>query len=200
MRGVDEACEGGRAAVGAVRRVRVHAVVPPAAVPGEGRDGHQLDRGDAEPPQAVELRDDAVERARVAERPDVELVEDEIAQGQLRPLGDLEGRGVDDAGRACKALGLVARAGIREPAPPVQDEHVVVAGLDRREPAVQAVVLGLERVFDASEEHADVLGLGRPDPELHLAGERHRAEAALVCADRHPAPRYPPVPVSSTGR
>ena len=58
VRGVDEPRQTRRAAVGRVRRERVEAVVAPAALAREGRDGHQLDRGHAE----------LAERARAAGR------------------------------------------------------------------------------------------------------------------------------------
>ena len=67
----EEGCKGGdeprqpfRAAVGEVRRVRVDAVVAPAAIPWKGRHRHQLDRGDAEPFQFRQFGDQAGEGAR----------------------------------------------------------------------------------------------------------------------------------------
>ena len=48
VRGIDEASEPFGAAVGAVRRGQVDAVVAPAALAGEVGDRHQLDRVDAE--------------------------------------------------------------------------------------------------------------------------------------------------------
>ncbi len=59
MGGIDEPLQAFRAAIGAVRRIKQHAVIAPAAFAGELRDGHQLDGGDAEIDQMVELCLDA---------------------------------------------------------------------------------------------------------------------------------------------
>ena len=63
MGGVDEPGEPLRAAVGAVRREDEDAVVAPAALAGERRDRHQLDRGDAELGQRGQPRGRRVERS-----------------------------------------------------------------------------------------------------------------------------------------
>ena len=99
VRSVDEAREPLGTTVSGVRRVGIHPVVAPAAFAGERRDGHQLDRRDAELSQPDEVRDRRVERPRARERADVELVEHELVERERRPGCDLEARGVDDAGR-----------------------------------------------------------------------------------------------------
>jgi hypothetical protein len=78
--GVDQARETLRAAVQLVRGERVEAVVAPAALPRERRDGHQLDRGDAELAQPGEPRHDAVEGPYGREGAGVELVEHELVE------------------------------------------------------------------------------------------------------------------------
>jgi hypothetical protein len=63
-----------------MRRVDVDAVVAPATLAGEGRDGHQLDRGHAQAAQRLESRDHGVERSLVGERPDMQLVQHELLE------------------------------------------------------------------------------------------------------------------------
>ena len=102
MRGVDEPREPVRAAVGRVRRAGVDAVVAPAALAGERRDRHQLDRGDAELAQRREVRDRAVEGALAREGADVELVDHELVERSAVPAASRPGERarVDDARRA----------------------------------------------------------------------------------------------------
>ena len=92
MRGVDEAREPVRPAVRRMRREGVEPVVAPVAIPGERRDGHRLDRRDAELAQLREARDHAVERPLGRERADVQLVEDELVEARLRAGRDVEAR------------------------------------------------------------------------------------------------------------
>ena len=75
MRRLDQPREPVRPAVGGMRRVRVEAVVAPPALPGEGRDRHQLDRRDAQLAQLGQEGHDSVERPLRRERSDVELVD-----------------------------------------------------------------------------------------------------------------------------
>ena len=85
----------------AVRRVgrrRVHAVVSPAAVPGEGRDRHDLDRGHAEVAQLGQHAGSRREGSFVGERADVELVDHELLDRRAAPflVGPLERGVIDD--------------------------------------------------------------------------------------------------------
>ena len=87
VRRVDEAREPERTAVGPVRRGGEHAVVAPAALAGEGRDRHQLDRRDAQLGELGQARRRRVEGALGREGADVELVDDEIFQRDRDRLG-----------------------------------------------------------------------------------------------------------------
>lgn len=99
MGGIDESRETRRASVHVMRCEEIDAVVAPVPLSREGCDRHQLDRRHAELAKASEVRDHCVERALGRERPDVELVEDELVQLGWAPLGivPLEIPGVDDA-------------------------------------------------------------------------------------------------------
>src|SRR5699024_12377197 len=85
MGGGDEAGQSRRTSVGGMGAVQAHAVVAPAAVPGEGCHRHQLDRVDAEAHELVEPTDRGVEGAAPAVGPrgegaHVQLVQDASAQ------------------------------------------------------------------------------------------------------------------------
>src|SRR2546430_6704233 len=115
-----------------MRRERVYAVVAPVAIAGERGDGHQLDRSDAELAQPAQVLDHGVERSLRRERPDVQLVEDEVVERELRPWGDVEARRVDDPRRSEDPLRLVARAGIGPRVVPAEDVPVIFAGSPRQ--------------------------------------------------------------------
>ncbi len=110
VRGVDEALEAERAAVGRLRGAEVDAVVAPAVVAGELGDWHDLDRRHAELGELRQVLDRGIEGPLRRERPDVQLVDDLLAE---RPrlevlVGPDERARVDDPRRAAQALGLVA--------------------------------------------------------------------------------------------
>ena len=73
--GIDEALEGIGPAVGFVRGEEIDAVVAPALDSGKGIDGHELDVGDAEVAERIELRLRGVECAFGREGADMELIE-----------------------------------------------------------------------------------------------------------------------------
>lgn len=127
VRGVDELRQSRGTAVGRVRRRGVETVVTPATLAREGGDGHQLECGDAERAQLLQARDDAGEGAFRRERADVELVDDELVELELRAGRDLEGVRVEEPRGAANALALPARAGIGPLFPAVEHEAVVVA-------------------------------------------------------------------------
>jgi hypothetical protein len=125
VRGLDEACEPFRSAVGAVRRVAVDAVVAPTAVAGERRDGHQLDRRRAQLTELGQVGDHAVECAFGREGADVQLVDDELFEREAAPG---RRRQLDDSRRAPQPVRLRARARIGQRLPSVEDVQVVLAG------------------------------------------------------------------------
>ena len=85
--GVDQPLQAVGPAVGLVRGPEVDAVVAPAAAAREVGDRHQLDRGDAQLGELGQVRDDRVERAVLRERPDVQLVDDQLLERHAVPAG-----------------------------------------------------------------------------------------------------------------
>jgi hypothetical protein len=78
--GVDQLLQVVRMAVGAVGRVQIDAVIAPTVLAGEGVDREQLDVGDAQVDEVIEVFDGAEERAGFTERAHVELVDGCIVQ------------------------------------------------------------------------------------------------------------------------
>src|SRR5204862_3598165 len=92
------------------------------------RDRHQLDRGDPELAELLQPWNDVVERPAGREGADVQLVEHELLELQVRAGSYVERARVDDPGRSAQPLRLEARAGIGLDAAAVEDVEVVVAG------------------------------------------------------------------------
>ena len=166
MAGVDEAAQAVGAAVGALRREPVDAVVAPVARAGEAGDGQDLDGGDAEIDEPIERADGGVERALGREGADVELVEDEVAHAP-RAARVLPGEGarIDHLRRAVHAVRLRARGGIG--AAPLAVEHVPVAraGADAVDDGLEPAVAGAAaspraRLRGATSSSSMLRGLG----------------------------------------
>ena len=83
--GVDEAGQAVGPAVHLLDGRREHTVVAPVAGAGRGVQRHQLDEGDAERGEAVELADGGVERALGREHAHVELVVHRVHEGDAAP-------------------------------------------------------------------------------------------------------------------
>ena len=109
MGGIDQGLEVLRPSVGRIGREKVDAVVAPIATAREIGDRHQLDRGDAELDEIVQLVDGRAERAFGRERPDVQLVDDRLLPGAAapRPVAPLVGARIDHLARAMHVLRLV---------------------------------------------------------------------------------------------
>ena len=171
VRGVDEPRETGGPSVRRMRRRRVHAVVPPAAVPGEGRDRHDLDRGHAEVAQLGQVRDRGGEGSFVGERADVELVDHQVRDRHAGPflVGPLEGGVIDDLRPAADTVGLRKRARVGQRRTVVEGVRVARtrAGGDRDR--VQPVGFGLQRVLLVVERERHGLRVRCPHPELDRA-------------------------------
>ena len=177
VRDVDQAAQPLGAAVRVLRREPVHAVVAPVARTGKRADRQELDRGDAELDQPLELRRRGVERALGRERAHVQLV-DHVRVERARDRRVLPGeRRVDHLRRPMHAVGLRARRRIRPS--PLAVDHVDVArarvhALDERlaipargrlEPHPPRVELHLQR------RHAR-----RPHAKPRPARLRHRTQ------------------------
>ena len=171
VRGVDEARETFGTAVRAVRCVRVEPVIAPAALARERRDRHQLDRRDAERAQAVKPRDRRSEGSLFGERPDMELVDDEVVERDAFPacVRPLERAGIDDGRRPSHAVRLRARARVWIRFRAVDDEQVLVAGNSRDTRLADAVGRVRELVPAACEIDRERAHARRPDAQLDLA-------------------------------
>ena len=93
----------------------MNAVVAPVARSRKLCDRHQLDGGDPEVDQPIEVGDDGFESARGREHAHVQLVEHEIGErvaGEAL-VGPREDRGIHDGGEPVHAVGLPARDRIR---------------------------------------------------------------------------------------
>ncbi len=85
MTGIDKPLERARTAVRRLRGADVRSVVAPVARAGKLRDRHQLDGGDAEVFERIEMWNDRVERPFVGERADVQLVENVVLERDAAP-------------------------------------------------------------------------------------------------------------------
>src|SRR5579875_574724 len=108
VRGVDQTAQPCRPAVGVLGGEGVGAVVAPVALAGKLSHRHQLDRGDTQLGKLAEMRNNLVECARLAERPDVQLVDDVVAQSDAGPMfvGPLDGCRIDDGRWSMDAVWL----------------------------------------------------------------------------------------------
>ena len=143
--GVDEALQAVRSAVGCVRREQRRAVIAPAPPTRERRHGHQLDVGHAELLQVPELLDRPVERAGVAERAGVQLVNEPA----------LERRG-GEAG-----VGPAERVVVHERAGAEHAAHRLRARVGDRVTAVEAQVVRAHHRRAGQREAAAAGGLHR---------------------------------------
>src|SRR6185312_10572481 len=118
-------------AVGALDRVRRHAVISPVPSTGKLRHGHELDRGRAYIPDRGQPLDHAVEGPGETEGADVQLVDDEVRHGDAAPGGvaPAVARRVHNAGGAVHTLRAPAAHRVRALALTVQ--AVRVRGLGR---------------------------------------------------------------------
>ena len=114
-----------------MRREGVEPVVAPAALPGNVATGISSIAVTPSSRSPRRRGTHAVERPLARERADVKLVEHELVERERRPRLDLEGAGVENAGRAAHALRLPARARVGPRVGAVEHEEVVVAGSSR---------------------------------------------------------------------
>jgi len=160
VRRLDEPAQPGRAPVGRLGRVQVDPVVAPSANSRELGHRHDLDRVDAEAGQLGQVRDRAVERPGVAERPDVQLVDDQLAQRRRIGRGGRTAA-ADDPGGAAQPVRLLTRARVGQHVPAGRHDVPVLAGAarvryrgDRLEHAVPDVGHRLAATVDAQRQLA----------------------------------------------
>src|SRR5271166_3616189 len=100
MRGLDQRLKLFRAAIGRVWRVEQHAVITPIAPAREVRHGHDLDGGDAEPGQMVELFDSSAKGALTSEGADMDFVQNDVVPVPAGPVhSPIVARRIDDLTR-----------------------------------------------------------------------------------------------------
>src|SRR5438552_3198756 len=155
MARVDEALAAARTAIRMVRGEQQHTVVTPASVTTELGDGHEFDRADTEFDEMVEMLDRSIEGALVAERADVEFIDDRAGKRPPSPqtIMPLERVVIDDMRPAVDAIGLPLRARIRH-GEPIHDEPIAPGGPE----------VGLPRALDISRHR---LRSCRLDLDLH---------------------------------
>ncbi len=191
MTGVDEALQILGPAVAAVGREDQHAVIAPIPLAGKIRYRHQLDGGDAEAHQVVEVTLDAGEIAARGEGAGMELVEHDLLPAPAAPVGiaPVIAARIDDLARPVHVLGLVARGRVWHRLA-IDNVAVAAAGAGRRggqlEPAVARA--RHRQLAGVLEPQRHRLRLGRPQAEAHALADQLGAERQLTVAS-HPRPR-----------
>src|SRR5271154_1421154 len=114
MRSIDKRLQVIRSTVAGGGCKLQHTVVAPIAIPGEGRDRHQLHCGD---PQVLEIPEPGAgssERTLLREGPDVQFREYRPGPGSALPLriAPCEGTGIDDGAGRVNTLRIAARGRI----------------------------------------------------------------------------------------
>ncbi len=200
MQRVDQALQVVGRAVAGIGRERQHPVVTPVAPAREVGDRHQLDGGDAEVCEVVELPPQAIEGALLAERAEVQLVEHGLVPGPAAPDGVAPAiaQGIDDQARAVDIIGLAARDRIGN-ANTVR-ELVAIAragsGAIGHQLEIAAVLAGHRQDrIQVLEVQSESLLRRRPKPEAHRAvGANRSAKGHLVgeSVGGHRGSRLPP--------
>ena len=168
----------------AVRRVgreRQHAVVAPAARAHEIRDRHDLDRGDSQVGQVIELVDGREERARAREGAEVQLVHDGLAPRTAAPavVAPLEGARIDERARCLRVARIAARGRIGNRIAAVDAECVWRAGAHARDRRfVPTAVERRHRERRRAQYELHAAAGGRPEAKTggavgELGAERH---------------------------
>src|SRR5262249_34606253 len=159
-----------------------HAVIAPVARARELADRHELDPRHPDVAQLWQFGRDAVERPRVSERPDVQLVEHEIAARRRAPVtvAPLEAPRVDGARRPVDAVRLRPARWIRTlDAARSVGEDVQVLGA-RGHPGD----VGLEHAAAASRERPLARARASQDAHLHALGTRRPGAEADAAEGR----------------
>ncbi len=129
VRRLDEGLEVFRPSVACVRSVRKRSVIAPVPAALEVADRHDLDGGDPEVREVVQLKSGARERAFRRESAEMEFVKHDVAHS--RPAQDSRQgyeRWVDRLARAVDVVGLKARRWIGNALSARESEHVACAG------------------------------------------------------------------------
>ena len=133
MRGIDESLKAFGTTVVRLHGVGRDAVIPPIAHARKSGYRHHLDHRDPQLLQVLQLRDSAVEGAIRREGPDVQFVNNVIAESEPAPsiVAPLKRRRIDDLGWAVHTLGEEARHRIRNRRTTVENVGVTIARSSR---------------------------------------------------------------------
>ncbi len=181
---VDERLEVLGRAIGMVRRVVQHAVIAPAARAGKIRDGHQLDRRDAEIGQLLELPRQGREGAFGRRRADMRLVDHRLFPRPPLPVAVLPGIAprIENLARPVDVVGLEARGRIGDQKLVIHPEAIGLAGLGAFEEKAVPFALGLHLELALRRPEAGRGERGGPKAEIDAVRpqdgtERHFVEA-----------------------
>jgi len=166
MGGVDEGLQVVRRAIGRVRRIEEHAVIAPSAPAGELRDGHQLDRGDADMAKMRQAADCRLEGPFLREGADMQFIKDRLFPRPALParLPPGIGGGIDEEGAAFEVFYLCPRCGIGYLRAVRKAEGVAVAGAGKvRHGLVPAAACLRHRDGIAADQHVHGLLGRRPE-------------------------------------
>ncbi len=199
MRGRDQRLEVFGPAVARIRRKGQHAVIAPIPRAGEIGERHQLDRGDAEIPQPVELGHRRTIGSRARERAEMQLVNDGFAPRPAAPgfVAPFERVRRHELARAMDVLRLKARRGIGHGLLAVDDEVVKRAGMRVGRGELEPVAVARHLALAAVEAERDIAGLWGVEAKRCAAALRRRAERhAMQALHRSEAVSGPPSPSS----
>ena len=176
MRGVDERAQVVGRPVDGVRRVGKDAVIAPAPVAREMRDGHDLDRREARLGQRVQPVDGGAEGPVSREGPDMQLADDRLLPGAPAPVCRPGILRAGDERRAVHVPFLPAGGRVGDHASVRKHEGVgrLFGGVEcRLEPALAR---GPHRQVGAVQAQPERRVVGRPEAEPHAAvRQTHRA-------------------------
>ena len=183
-----------RPAVGGLRSELQHTVIAPAALARKIGDRHELDGGDTQPSQVVELIFHAREGAFRAERADVQLVDNGLMPRPAAPLliVPLESLGVDDLAGSLNVVGIAPGGGVGHLGLPVDPVAVPAAGVsltgDELEPPAR-LRTHFERARLAGllvEHQLDLMRSRRPEAKADVAfGRQLRPKGHVMATAGH---------------
>src|SRR5262249_53809251 len=172
--------------IGAVGREGQHAVVPPVPVPGEIRDRHEFDRGEAGLGEVIELLERRPERAGRREGPDVELEHDGFRPGPSAPLRRAPSVvRIDDLAWPVHVLRLKARGGIGHHEIAVGTRSIAPARPRVRDDGLEPTLRLRAHRTEIIEHEIDTLCSGSPQPERNAT---LRVEPHTEARGGHSAP------------
>ena len=176
VRGIDQRLQLIGRAVGTVGRKGQRAVVAPVARAGKIVDRHQLDGGDAEPRQAVEV---GLHAGKAAAGPRMQLIQHGLVPRPTLPFGMAPAIGIriDHEARAVHVFGLRSGCRIRHRLARFETINIGRAGGGLSLDFEPALGLRRHRRRPAVDLEADLVLAGRPKPKARaVVAEIGRSE------------------------